>query len=337
MVSPLTGAITLLFYYYPIYGIKNFWHPLYNRNNVPMPSKFLLLVFSIFVIGCREYPQYPEGGYLYPKNVTDKNRILYNYHIRDSMTPLEKWRDDYTYIYYGAFNEPNLSIRPLPKETFRFVFSDAFEYSVMITFNRDSMIVKKGNPTVLYENDTTRLSAIENLHLRILNRRFPIDTTGKKPHVKRYLDSMVKLYPQLLDPAYYHKIFDKYRVSTGEKFTPVITRMPLSKQQYTSLIQEINSSGFWSLPWRIDCKAAMADGYGFHLEANTKTKYKVVYVMGCPDDSSKFTKACQKIIDATGQDKMPDLTWSWGTPVNGDSIEIQSVELEEIKPKKKRR
>lgn len=299
-----------------------------------MLAKYLIPLFSLFIVCCREYPKYPDGGYAYPKNITDKDTNKYNYQLIDSFTPLEKWRDEYSYIFYRAFNEPNLSIQPQPKETFRFVYSDAFGSSMIIIFNKDSMTVKRGDPTTLYEDDTTRLSAIENMHLRLLNRRFPIDTTGEKPWAQRYLDSMVKLYPQLLDPAYYHKIYDKSRISTGEKFIPEIAKFPLTKQQYISIVQEINASGFWAMPWRIECRETMTDGYGFHLEANTKNKFQIVYVMGCPDDSTKFTKACQKIIETAKMDKKYNLIWS-GEVATVDSIDVAPVELEQIKKEKK--
>jgi hypothetical protein len=249
------------------------------------------------------------------------------------MKPLEKWRDDYVYMFYEAFNEPNLSIRPQPKETFRFVYSDAFGNAFIITFNKDSLTVKKGNPSVLYDRDTTRLSTIENLHLRDLDRWFPFDTTGKTPYRKRYLDSMLKLYPQLHDPAYYHMIYEKSMISTGEKFTPEVTKFPISKPQYDSLVTAINASGFWAMPWSIDCESRSADGYGFHLEANTGTKYKVVETIDCPGDSSAFTKACQKIIDAAKMDAPMNLVWKGGS----ENVIVDSVELQEIKPLQKKK
>lgn len=291
-----------------------------------MPAKYAILIFSTFIVCCGEYPKYPEGGHLYPENISGKDTNYFSYQLRDSMKPLYKWRDDYSYMFYRAFNEPNLSIHPQPKETFRFVYSDAFGNSIIIVFNKDSLTVKKGNNTALYDQDTTRLTFIENLHLRILNRRFPIDTTGKKPYVKRYLDSMVKLYPQLLDPEYYHKIYDKTIVATGIQFTPEVTKFPIAKQLYDSLVQTINVSGFWSMPWEIACESLSADGYGFHLEANTKRKYKIVKTISCPGDSSAFTKACQKIIDAAKMDKPINLVWKGGGNVIVDSVEIVPIE-----------
>lgn len=299
----------------------------------PMPARYLILLLSLFIISCHQYPQYPEGGYLYPKNMAAKDTIYYTYQLRDSMKPLEKWRDDYVYIFYKAFNEPNLSIHPQPKETFRFVYGDAFGNSTIIVFNKDSLTVKTGNHTVLYDHDTTRLSAIENLHLKILDRWFPIDTAGKSPWRKRYLDSMMKLYPQLLDPVYYHAIYEKSLISTGEKFTPEVTKFPITKPQYDSLVLAINASGFWAMPWDIDCESGMADGYGFHLEANTSTKYKIVQTIGCPGDSSAFTKACQKIVEAAKMNKSMNLVWKEGS----GNVIVDSVELQEIKPLPKKK
>jgi hypothetical protein len=297
-----------------------------------MPARYLVLLFALFTFSCHQTPQYPAGGYPYPKNISGKDTNYFTYQLRDSMKPLEKWRDEYSYMFYREFKEPNLSIKPQPKETFRFVYSEAFGNSVIIVFNKDSLTVKEGNHTVLYDQDTTRLSAIENLHLRILDRWFPLETAGKKPWRKRYLDSMIKLYPQLPDPAYYHKIYEKTWITTDEKFTPQVTKFPITKLLYDSLVTAINASGFWSMPWKIDCESHMADGYGFHLEANTRTKYKIVETIGCPGDSSAFTKACQKIIDASKIKDPMHLVWKEGSW----TIAVDSVELQPIEPVRKK-
>lgn len=294
-----------------------------------MPARYLILLFIICIVSCHDAPMYPIGGYPYPKHITDKDTNSYTIQLNDSMTPRQLFWDHYSYIFYQAFNEPNLSIKPQPKETFRFIYSEVFGHSIIITFNEDSLTVKEGNPNGQYDQDTTRLSAIENLHLSILNRRFPIYTDGKIPAVKKYWDSMINLYPQLLDAAYYHKLYNKHLVRTNEQFSPKVKTVALSKQQYTALVDEINASGFWMMPWKIKCTMPTTDGYGFHLEVNTKTKYKIVEAIGCPNDSTKFTKACQKIIDCARLDKKLNLIWDGSV----DTITVLDIPLEPIKQK----
>jgi hypothetical protein len=121
------------------------------------------------------------------------------------------------------------------------------------------------------------------------------------------------------------KLYEKTIVRSTEKFTYSVTKVSLTKQQYYSLIQQINSSGFWTMPYRIECPDPGMDGYVFTLEANTKEKYKIVSVEGCSDDTTKFTKACQKLIDLAKMDKEIQLTWSYGEPL------VDSADLPEIK------
>lgn len=298
-----------------------------------MPAKYVILIFSIFIVCCREYPKHPEGGYAYPKNISANDTNFYLYQLKHISSERDAFWDSYAWLFYRPFNEPNLSIKPQPKETFRLSYSTAFGDGLIITFNEDSMFVKKGNPTILYNiGDTTRLSAIEKVHYRLLRKWFPIDINKERAYTKHYLDSMIKRYPQLLDAAYFRKLFDKAISYSGETFSPVISRFPITKQQYTSFIQAINSSGFWALPHKIDCNVSMTDGYGFRLEANTRAKYKVVDVAGCPNDSSDFTKACQRIIEFAKQDKKFDLIGDESSSTV-DTVVIQEVELEQINEK----
>ena len=204
-------------------------------------------------------------------------------------------------------------------------YSTAFGNSVIIILTEDQILVKKGSPSILYREDTSRLTNIEKFHLNLLKRRFPIDTIGKNPFVKHHLDSLTKLYPQLLDPTYYHKLYDKTISRNSQKFTYPVTKINLAKQQYDSLVEQINSSGFWTMNYRIDCQDPPMDGGCFTLEANTKKKYKIVSVGGCPDDTTKFTKACQKLIDFAKMNKEITLIWS------GKTITVDSVDLPEIK------
>lgn len=298
-----------------------------------MPAKYVILIYSILLVCCWEYPTYPEGGYAYPQNIVAQDSNLYFYQLKDISPPGDAFLYGTAWLYYKPFNEPNLSIKQQPKETFRLSYFDAFGSGMIITFNKDSIVVKKGNPMVFYNlDDTSRLSGIEKVHIRILRKWFPIDTTNLRPKTIRYLDSMIKLYPELLDATYFHKLYYKAISYSGEKFDPVTTQFSITKKQYSSLIQDINSAGFWTLPHKIECNISMTDGYGFWLEANTRARYKIVIVAGCPNDTSKFTSACQKIIELAKQDKRYDLISDESTG-SVDTVVVQDVELEQIKQK----
>ena len=81
------------------------------------------------------------------------------------------------------------------------------------------------------------------------------------------------------------------------------------------------------MPFKVECKDPPWDGYGFYLEANTKKKYKIVSTTGCPGDTTKFTKACQKMVELAKIDKEINLVRK-----GGDLI-IQDVELPDVKQK----
>jgi hypothetical protein len=170
----------------------------------------------------------------------------------------------------------------------------------------------------------SHLSETEKFHWYLLKRRFPIDTTGKRPHAKHYLDSLVKLYPQLLDPGYYNKLCEKTIVRNTTKFTYPVTKSSLKKQQFDSLIFQINTSGFWTMPYRIEYKDPPMDGDGFTFEANTKKTYKIATIGGCPDDTSKFTRACQNLIDLAKMNKEINFVWSVKI-VTADSLLLPKI------------
>jgi hypothetical protein len=271
--------------------------------------RYFLIILTLLFFSCQTQTKYPEGGYSYPKNISNADTNFYYYPLKDIEPIRDAFQDAYAYLFYQPFDEPNLSIKPQPKETFRLTYSTAFGSSVIITLTEDQIIVKKGSPYIIYDEDTSHLTDIEKFHFKLLKRRFPIDTIGRNSFVKHYLDSLIKQYPQLLDPTYYHKLYDKTIARNGKKFAYPVTKINLTKQQYSSLIQQINSSGFWTMNYRVDCEYPPMDGYGFTLEANTKKKYKIVSAGSCSDDTTKFTKACQQLIDFAKMNNEIRLVW----------------------------
>jgi hypothetical protein len=171
--------------------------------------RYLLIILTLLFISCQTQSKYPEGGFDYPSVVSVSDTNFYYYPLKNIESKRDAFQDAYAYLFYQPFDEPNLSIKPLAKETFRLTYSRALGNSVIIVLTEDQIIVKKGSPSNIYYEDTSHLTNIENFHLTLLKRRYPIDTIGKPPFAKHYLDSLIKLYPQLLDPAYYHKLYDK--------------------------------------------------------------------------------------------------------------------------------
>ncbi len=271
--------------------------------------KYFLLIFLISFYSCEAPIAYPEGGYAYPENLADTDTSFYYYPLKKIMSKKEAFWASYYYLLYRPFDEPNLSIKSLPKETFRLTYQNAFGKTILVTLSENSLKVKQGNTGDLYNTDTNLLSPIENYHLRLLNRRYPFDTIGKSPRLKAILDSVIKVYPQLLDENYYKSIYEKSLVRSKKDFHYALSNVAISREQYRSLIEEINASGFWKLPSNIDCGVDIADGDGFVLEANTKNRYQAVNVHGCPGDTTRFTKACEHLFKLAKIDKK--LVWDW--------------------------
>lgn len=269
--------------------------------------KYSLVLLCLFILNCNNPIKYPEGGFAYPEHIADDDTNFYFYPLKDSMSEREAFFEGYKYLSYQFFNEPNLSIKPQPEETFRFTYSDLFESDIII-LREDSLIVKKGNPISVYTRDTSHLSAIEKLHLEVLETNFPLqDTSKKSPRRKRYLDSMITLYSNLLDAAYYHKLYDKTIVQNQKQYGYQVTKIQLSTYQYSSFIRHLTASGFWRLPYFIKCGNLHKIANSFTLEANTKTKYKMVEAISCANDTTSFTEVCQNLLDMAGLDKK--LTW----------------------------
>ena len=272
--------------------------------------KFTPVLLIIFLWSCNPSIQYPEGGYNYPAMMSASDTNFYFYPIKDLISRRDSFIISYGHLFYQRFDEPNISLRPLPEETFRFTYEEVFGNTVIITITPNRIIIKEGNPGDIFNHDESRFTKTENTHLYLLKKRFPIDTTEGSSKLRKYLDSMIRLYPQLLDVAYYHSLYKRTIVNRNNKSAYSTTSLHLSNKQYYSLIHDINASGFWSLPQKISCSPVTTDGYGFIMEANTKMKYNIVRTNGCPGDTTKFTKACQKIIELAKLDKKIDLLWT---------------------------
>ena len=265
--------------------------------------KFVALVSLIFLCSCKESIEYPEGGYDYPKNITDEDTNFYAYPIKSLLKKGESFGHSYDYLIYRPFSEPNLSLKYLGTDIFRLTYGTTFGQMVIVVLKDGAITIKEGYPGMLYGHDTLRLTQTENHLFRILRRYYPIDTAGKGPRQKRYLDSMIKLFPQLLDSAFYHMLFEKEFFRTDEKFVYKEDKINTPKKQYDSIINEINLSGFWKFPCQIDCNTDNADGTGFTLEANTKNKFQIVSVSSCTKEQRKLNEICYKILEFSKTNK----------------------------------
>ena len=254
---------------------------------------------------CLSKPKYPPGGYDYPdeqKAVIDTNN--YFFPIRDIIST----SDSFNYVYYGrywhqAYSEPNLSIKPFREDIFRLTFQSAFHDAAIITLLKNKITSKqliKGNPYP--EVDSSKFTPLEKHLYELLYWNFPIQNlTGER---RRRLDSIARVYPQLLDRDYYRQLLDKSLVPNKDTLAFTSKEIAISASKYYSLLRHINECGYWHMSYETNCQGYfIADGFSVLLEANTRDKYNIVTRFGCPSDDPKFIEVCQEILDAANLDR----------------------------------
>jgi hypothetical protein len=175
---------------------------------------------------------------------------------------------------------------------------------VILTENK--IIVKKVvQGYVEPAHDTSKLDAKERKHFNLLERFFPFEQYNRPrdSFLKRHLDSITGVHPELKSPSYYQLLLNKSADYGREKFAYSTKVIPITQQTFMELAGPINASGYWSLPHTIICLNPPNDGFDFILEANTPQKYKVVFYGSCPGNDIAFTRACQKLINYAGLEK----------------------------------
>ena len=312
-----------------------------NHQSSKIHQFIFLLSFLVF-ISCSSDEEivYPEGGYEYPKYVEDKDTTFYCYPLKDIKSTRDSFESAYIYHFFKKFDEANLSLKPQKESTFRLIYGS--DTSAIIILSSRQIIVKKQARGWTYEwHDSTKLAKSERFDFDILQRFYPINDTSFKSSKKRYFDSLAKVNPKLLDAGYYKDLLDKSANWGDEKFEYGLKRISITKNVFSYLVNLINNSGYWKLPYENDCSNIPTHADVFILEANTPSKYNIVRSINCPRDSTKFTTACQEIIKYAKMDKEIRLIWDWPATTE-EPIKVKELTLEELKeepatkPKKKK-
>lgn len=275
------------------------WNFLPIASNLKMMLIPPLLATVCLLVSCLSKPKYPAGGYNYPDKTTRIDTNDYAFPVRDVISTRDSFHSVYYERYwYKSYDEPNLSIKPWGEDIFRMTFKSAFGDGAIITLLENKIISKqriKGDPYPEY--DSTKLTPLERHFYELLYWNFPIQSLNGER--RKRLDSIADVYPQILDPVFYRDLLDKSRVPNKNILDFTTKEIPISKRKYYRLIDHINSSGYWTMPYKTECEGySIADGYIVFLEANTSRKYNLVTGIGCPSDEMKFIKVCQEIIDA---------------------------------------
>jgi len=240
-----------------------------------------------------------QNAYNYPDLQNKKDTDILFYPIKDSLSQ----QDSFLHVTYGMnylkkFNEPNLSLRFMGIETFRFSYD---VWALSITFNKDEMIIKKGTKGVLSPIlNTKKLDSLEAGEYRFFKKLYFTDKERLSPAWKKYYDSMVKARPELLSIQLYKKLYDKALNYDSAKFKYETKVIKLSSKQYCTLVDSLKKTDFWRLPWKVEYPDEVTDGGGYCFEANTKSKYKLFMCYRLPIDSIKMTGFCNYLIEFAG-------------------------------------
>ena len=232
-------------------------------------SIFVILIFAFCACDSNNIIsiQYPDGGYNYSEKISSKDSNFYFYPLKDLLSTKDSF--DYSYYsdhFYSSFDEPNLSLRPRQKGIFRLEYFDGALSSmkpVVIVLTEDEIVVKEGNKgQAVPWPDTSKLNQLEKYHYELLQWRFPLDDTSYNPWQKKYLDSIAKQHPKLRNPAYYRYLLDKSK-ALEEEFTYTTKKISISNKTYKYLVDQINQSGYWKMPFQFVCYNAPNDAGSF--------------------------------------------------------------------------
>ncbi|HMI63910.1 MAG TPA: hypothetical protein VK518_23500 [Puia sp.] len=296
----------------------------------------------LFLIACHSQIRYPPGGYDYPKQVTYKDTNYYYCPIRDKESRRDSFRDAWAFKTFRDFDEPNLSLEPMATDVFRLTYSEALDPTpYLIILKPGEIVVKTGKATDDFARypDTNRLTPLERMQVLILDRNYPLNDkdTRRSEGRQRRLDSLGKVYPQLYDASFYYSLWEKEWTGAKPIWTYTTKTIKITPKVYDHLVSTINASGFWQLPVEMPCEDPPFDGYGFILEANTRSKYNIVRA-GCCDNirRSPFANACQQLVHYAGLEEKIFLIPSNRTDTAKTPLIIQDVQLEEVKEERRK-
>lgn len=268
-----------------------------------MNPKSIIFIFLIGVCSCNNNSnclidsEKFLNAYPYPDLQNKSDTDIYSYPIKDSLSQ----NDSFIHVTYGTsyfkkFNERNFSLKYFGTETFRFSFS-----TLNITFDKNEMIIKtgkKGSLDPILNED--KLDSTEIKELWFFEKYYFANKESMRPQRKKMYDSVIKMHPQLLSIERYKKLYDKALDFDSAKFEYETKVIKLSTKQYCNLIDSLNASDFWKLPWRVYHYYEVNDGEGYTFEANTKDKYKIFISYAMPVDSLKLTGFCKQLIEFAG-------------------------------------
>lgn len=269
------------------------------RLSLIIPLSFLFLLSACQNNKSTDIP-IPEGGYDFPNTVRNKDTLLYFYPIKDILSTKDSFNlATYFEFLSKSFNEPNLSLTPAKKLVYRLIYQPDFSrYRAILTIQDRKMIIKELETGYAAPNmEREKLDSLEQKHLHLFEMYFPISKYEGKLWTRKYLDSMTKLYPKLVDVNYYRTLIIKGSTFGDEAFTYNEREIPLTNKKYNYFLNLINQSGYWNMkPIEHNCIGGSTHPNEYILEAATRNKYNFVHYLECSNDTSRFDKVIDELL-----------------------------------------
>lgn len=239
--------------------------------------------------------RFPNGGLQYIMPATQLDSINFCLPLKDSFSNSANIN---TYHFLTAFNEPNLSLKGRDEPIFRLILEGFGWEPLIVTFNPDRIIIKIADKGLIWPDDNyNQLNELEVLHLRILERNLDISIFRISSDERRLFDSLTRLNPMLNDLAYYLRLYQK--MIAKDPFTYKTIVRILTAEQYKSIIDSINASGYWQVGHFHRLPVGAFDGAGFYLEANTRMQYQFVQ-QEVGFGTTRFSELCSYLLEVAG-------------------------------------
>ena len=304
-----------------------------------LPTKIqslFLLIPLLILFACKPDEEvnivYPKGGYLYLKNITAKDSDFYFLPIRSTLTRKDSfWVTPGLKDLFKGFDEKNLSIEAPKEDIFRFIYDGGGMSGkfAIIKLTKDKIEIKVPKSGAFFlAPDKAKLNSIEKMHFDLLYGNYPLEEEIFSERKKRHIDSLIRIYPELLAPIYYQKLLDKVFSVNQDPFEYSKKEIQITNDKFKYFVDLINNSEFWQRPYHSkDHEASFADGYAFFLEAITKKKYQCIMSNMYLDGPSKFRRVFDELVKYV----KIDTTIHWETYEEFLNRPVEKIEVKELK------
>ena len=257
-------------------------------------QSFFLFITLLILFACKSHEEmnivYPEGGYPYLKTISSRDSNNYFLAARHLMPDKDSFLAFDSKYFFQGFNEENLSLYSPKDDIFRFTFECGFcGKAAIINLTKTKIVIKKNREGYAgITIDRNLLSPLEKEHFYLFERYYPFtDSKYPEKYKERYtlfFDSLIKIYPQLLDQEYFEKLRLKASIIHKMPVKYIEAKIPITNEKFKFFVTLLNNSGFWQRSYRNDCASAPMDGDGFIIEAATKRKYHFMNADYCQGD-----------------------------------------------------